>query len=212
MTKGPCPKPSSTAFSTSPGPRHPSERRPQIPPSTVTRASNCLPNLKELKEGLGLQWEPRRQRPGIGHPTRIGRLGDTALPQGHPAHPERIGVRIRYQGRDAHHPHTPVKSSTSLGPGHCHCCGHLAAAGVPAPDLAAVSNLREAGVRNAGCGSHHPEARAAKSRSSPRPNTLKELRTRHVNSPLPGTVLSAQGVMSCHLTAFAYPLLTTAIR
>ena len=148
MTKGPCPPRSSTAFSTSPEKRNiPVTVDPKFRHFDLYKGVDLFkPNLKELKEGLGLQWESGdRQRPGTGH-CQLDQLESwrrsfpdailltlselTACASGTVA--ETIIIRP-----------TPVKSSTSLAPETPSlpwppCCWPQ---GVSPSDLAAAANL-----------------------------------------------------------------------
>ena len=102
------------------------------------------PNLKELKEGLGLQWESgdaRAREQGIQH--GLDALETLLFPKAILLTLSELGVRIRHQGRDAHHPAHPREILDVSGAGDTviAVATLLLAAGVPAPDLAAVSNL-----------------------------------------------------------------------
>ncbi len=102
------------------------------------------PNLKELKEGLGLQWEVDD------HGAKMKGIEDglTALEQS--IQPDAIlltlselGVRIRFSGQDIHHPAHPREILDVSGAGDTviAVATVLLACGVSPSALAAVSNL-----------------------------------------------------------------------
>ena len=102
------------------------------------------PNLKELKEGLGLQWEPGdapAREAGICE--GLDRLDGLIHPKATLLTLSELGVRIRFGGQDAHHPAHPREILDVSGAGDTviAVATLMMACHVPAPDLAAVSNL-----------------------------------------------------------------------
>ena len=66
------------------------------------------PNLKELKEGLGLQWEPGdRNARTQGIDDGLNQLETELRPDAILLTLSEDGVRIRHQGQDGHHPAHP---------------------------------------------------------------------------------------------------------
>ena len=102
------------------------------------------PNLKELKEGLGLQWE------SDDHEARMSGIESGLKQLENDLHPDSIlltlsehGVRVRHSGQDAQHPAHPREILDVSGAGDTviAVATVLLAAGVPYSALAAVANL-----------------------------------------------------------------------
>ena len=102
------------------------------------------PNLKELKEGLGLQWElDDTKARDAGIRDGLDRLDALLRPKATLLTLSELGVRVRFDGQDAHHPAHPREILDVSGAGDTviAVATMLLACGVAAPDLAAVSNL-----------------------------------------------------------------------
>ena len=102
------------------------------------------PNLKELKEGLGLQWEPGDAAArDAGIQDGLDLLDERIQPKSTLLTLSELGVRIRFGGQDAHHPAHPREILDVSGAGDTviAVATLMLACQVAHPDLAAVANL-----------------------------------------------------------------------
>ena len=102
------------------------------------------PNLKELKEGLGLQWESDNHNARLtGIETGLQQLESLLRPDSILLTLSEHGVRIRHSGQDAQHPAHPREILDVSGAGDTviAVATVLLAAGLSYSALAAVANL-----------------------------------------------------------------------